>query len=50
MKGELGEVYSVSFIGRKTKYPGGYGHLGLFEAEIIVDRVIAKEIVASQDH
>lgn len=41
MGGEIGHRYRVSFVGRKTKYPGGYGHFGLFQSEIIVDRMIS---------
>lgn len=31
----------VEFIGRKTRYAGSYGHMGLFAHYIIVDRVIS---------
>lgn len=31
----------IEFIGRKTKYPGNYGHMGMSGQEIIVDRVIS---------
>jgi hypothetical protein len=31
----------IEFVGRKTRYPGLYGHLGMSGHEIIVDRVIA---------
>lgn len=41
--GEIGHRYFVSFVGRKTKYPGGYGHFGLYDSEIIVDRMISLE-------
>lgn len=41
--GEIGHRYRVSFVGRKTKYPGGYGHFGLYQSEIIVDRMISLE-------
>lgn len=43
MGGEIGHRYRVSFVGRKTKYPGGYGHFGLYQSEIIVDRMISLE-------
>jgi hypothetical protein len=31
----------IEFIGRKTKFPGNYGHMGMSGQEIIVDRVIS---------
>lgn len=31
----------VEFIGRKTMYPGNYGHMGMSGQEIIVDRFIS---------
>jgi len=31
----------IEFIGRKTLYPGYYGHMGMSGSEIIVDRVIS---------
>jgi hypothetical protein len=31
----------IEFIGRKTMYPGAYGHLGMSGQEVIVDRVIS---------
>ncbi len=36
-----GALYAVEFIGRRTRYPGMYGHLGGSEHEIIVDRMIS---------
>lgn len=36
-----GRVF-VEFIGRKTMYPGNYGHMGMFGQEIIVDRLISR--------
>lgn len=41
IEGEEGQSYVVSFVGRKTRYPGGYGHLNAFPGEIIVDRLIS---------
>lgn len=32
----------IEFIGRKTMYPGNYGHMGMAGQEIIVDRVISQ--------
>lgn len=39
------ELYRIEFVGRKTKYKGSYGHFGMYDQEIIVDRVISKELV-----
>ena len=36
-----GRRMSIDFIGRKTLYPGWYGHMGMSGSEIIVDRVIS---------
>lgn len=46
INGESGQRYSISFLGRKTRYPGGYGHFGLYDSEIIVDRVISMEKIS----
>lgn len=35
-----GDVYEVEFIGRRTSKSGRYGHLGEFDHEIIVDKMI----------
>jgi hypothetical protein len=41
----FGGLYEIDFIGRRTAVPGRYGHLGMFDAEIIADRMISmKEI------
>jgi hypothetical protein len=40
-KARLGGVYVVDFVGRKTLFKGPYGHMGLSDHEIIVDRVIS---------
>lgn len=40
-----GGLYAIEFIGRRTKYPGMYGHMGGSRHELIVDRILAiKEI------
>lgn len=36
-----GGLYQVEFIGRKTLTRGHYGHMGYFDYEIIVDRMIS---------
>jgi len=40
-KGRNGRAVLVEFIGRRTKYRGWSGHFGMFDYEIIVDRVIS---------
>lgn len=40
MQGEVGALYEVRFVGRKTMFKGGYGHMGVSDYEIIVDRPI----------
>jgi hypothetical protein len=32
----------IEFVGRKTMYPGNYGHMGMSGQEIIVDHVISQ--------
>jgi hypothetical protein len=34
-------AYDVEFIGRKTLYPGHYGHVGACRSEIFVDRFVS---------
>ncbi len=36
-----GARWIIEFVGRKTMYPGSYGHFGMSGQEIIVDRVIS---------
>lgn len=36
-----GGLYRVEFIGRRTQYPGHFGHLGMYDFEIYVDRPIS---------
>ena len=36
-----GRKIRIDFVGRKTLYPGYYGHMGMSGGEIIVDRVIS---------
>lgn len=35
-----GGAYQIEFFGKRTQYPGMYGHLGMSEHEIVVDRLI----------
>ena len=39
--GAEGGRYLIDFIGRRTLYAGNYGHMGAFDHEIIVDRMIS---------
>ena len=40
-----GGLYRVEFFGRKTMYKGPYGHFGVFDQEVDVDRMVSmKEI------
>lgn len=36
-----GGLYAVQFVGRQTKYKGSYGHMGVFDHQVIVDRMIS---------
>jgi hypothetical protein len=40
-KVERGGLYQVEFLGRRTQYPGHYGHMGVFGQEMVVDRIIS---------
>jgi hypothetical protein len=41
LKPRISGVYEIEFVGRKTSYSGTYGHFGLFDDEIIADRIIS---------
>ena len=43
-----GGLYAIEFVGRRTLRRGRYGHMGVFEQEVLVDRVISLDLV--QDH
>ena len=45
LRGRWQELYAVDFVGRKTMFKGSYGHLGMSDHEIIVDRVISAKMV-----
>ena len=45
VRAQSGALYSIEFVGRKTMYKGPYGHLGMSDQEIIVDRVISIKMV-----
>ncbi len=36
-----GGLYAIEFVGRRTREPGLFGHMGMFEHEMIVDRLIS---------
>lgn len=36
-----GGLYAVEFEGRLTAYRGTYGHFGMYDHEVIVDRLIS---------
>lgn len=40
-EGPFGGLYSVDFIGRTSAYGGAYGHFGMFDEQVIVDRLIS---------
>lgn len=40
-----GGLYRVDFIGRRTMYKGPYGHFGLFDQELTIDRPIRIELI-----
>lgn len=45
-----GGVYAVEFIGRRTMYEGAYGHMGMSDHEIVVDRFISIDVVEAPPH
>ena len=38
---KLGGLYEIEFLGRKTMFKGEYGHVGMSDHEIVVDRLIS---------
>jgi hypothetical protein len=44
-RGGRGDLYRVDFIGRKTMYKGAYGHFGMFDQEVVMDRAIKIELI-----
>ncbi len=40
-----GQLYAIAFVGRRTLYPGFYGHMGMSRHEIIVDRLISIRLI-----
>ena len=43
--GGSGQLYRVEFMGRKTAYKGPYGHAGMYDHEIVIDRVISIQML-----
>lgn len=43
-------VYQVEFIGRHTAKKGHYGHMGVFDHEILVDKIIAISPVSASSN
>lgn len=37
----FGALFVIDFIGRRTAHRGHHGHMGMFENEVIVDRIIS---------
>jgi hypothetical protein len=46
-RGGRGDLYRVDFIGRKTMYKGPYGHMSMFDQEVVMDRAIRIELIES---
>jgi len=44
-RGGRGDLYRVDFIGRKTMYKGPYGHMSMYDQEIVMDRAISIELI-----
>ena len=45
-----GGIYRVEFVGRKTIFPGSFGHLSGYDAEIVVDRLVSiKKLPGGED-
>jgi hypothetical protein len=40
-----GGLYRVDFIGRRTMYKGPYGHMGVFDEELFIDKPIKIELI-----
>lgn len=42
-------IWHIKFVGRKTKVKAFYGHGGVFENEIIVDKILSARLIKSGD-
>lgn len=38
---DYGGLYQVEFLGRQTVFDGRYGHAGMFDSDVTVDRMIS---------
>ncbi len=47
---QLGFLYAIDFVGRRTLRRGHYGHFGMFDQEIIVDRLISIRLIDDHPH
>jgi hypothetical protein len=43
-------VYRIDFIGRRTKAPGNFGHLGAYDHMMVVDRLISIRKIPGQKY
>ena len=39
-----GGLYAIEFVGRRTLRRGSYGHMGVFQHEVLVDRLISMKL------
>jgi len=44
-KSSNSRMIRIDFIGRRTAYPGRYGHFGMSRTLVLVDRVISAEVI-----
>jgi len=44
---ESSGLFAMEFIGKKTSYPGHYGHMGMSDEEIVVDHLISMKQLES---
>jgi len=45
LKVDMGALYVVEFIGRRTKVKGHYGHMGMFSHEVVVVQPISIKMI-----
>jgi hypothetical protein len=38
-------MVALDFVGRRTAYPGSYGHMGMSSGEVVVDRVVSAHVI-----
>lgn len=44
-----GELYAIEFVGRRTMHRGLFGHLGMSDHQMIVDRVISMREIQNKE-